>query len=70
MSVVRFSPNSNIYIYHSVHGGIECYGCLLNKDFNSVNYKTGKEMADHVRKHIAAGHKVPDYVIPELENEK
>lgn len=31
---------------------------------------TTLEMIDHMKKHIAAGHAVPDHVIPALEDKK
>jgi hypothetical protein len=62
--------DSAVYIYDSAYGGIDCCGCLLNSDPEAIRGYTAAdhdEMIDHVRKHIEAGHAVPDFVIPRLE---
>jgi len=66
MSYVRWSSighpwdyDSDLYIYDDVAGGITCCGC--------VNVPTYEEMITHVKEHIAAGDRVPDFVIPRLE---
>lgn len=75
MSYVRWSSpghpwdyDSEVYIYDDVAGGITCCGCdLVAATAISFNCPTAAEMVDHVRAHIAAGHAVPDFVIPRLE---
>jgi hypothetical protein len=65
MSYCRWSERSNVYVYDDVSGGTTCCGCALNR--GSLNVATHAEMVAHLREHIAAGHLVPDDVIPELE---
>lgn len=68
MSYVRISNStwpgrsydSDIYIYDDVSGGITCF----TDDFNC---ETHDEMIAHVKKHIADGDAVPDFVIPRLK---
>lgn len=76
MSYIRFGVDSDIYIFDHVNGMVSCCGCFLNrpagetKGFgNSFYTDTLAEMIEHVKEHIAAGHDVPDYVIPLLEEE-
>jgi hypothetical protein len=79
MSYVRWSSpgkphpyDSALYIYDTDDGTV-CCACLLNPadengDRASHMVANPGQMADHVREHIAAGHAVPDFVIPELED--
>ncbi len=64
MSVVRWSENSDLYIYYSDQG-IACCGCGANGN-HTIYCETEAEMIDHIREHIAAGDKVPAHVIPAL----
>jgi hypothetical protein len=72
VSYVRWSSpghpwdyDSALYIFDDVAGGITCCGCLLiDADFNAP---TTLEMISHVEQHVAAGHAVPDFVIPRLQ---
>ena len=60
MSWVRWSPESQLYIYDDVRGGITCCGCCIYDDFNC---ETEKEMAAHILEHVKARHLVPDRVV-------
>jgi len=67
LSVCRFSDGSDVYVYYSVYGGLECCGCRLagGAAFNAADEQS---MIAHLEKHIAAGHKVPDQAVEELVN--
>ena len=66
MSYCRLSE-SDIYLYQSIGGGICCDFCPLNKRGPLATFD---EAIAHVREHIAAGHEVPDWVIPDLEADR
>lgn len=57
MSYARPSAESDIYLYESVEGGWVCLGCPLSDD-GETQTETRQATAQHVRDHIAAGHKV------------
>ncbi len=74
MSYCRFIE-ADAYIYEDARGGITCQGCslmprpddphhLLGSSFNAP---TRGEMLDHVRRHRAAGHRIPLDVDQRLE---
>ncbi|MEV0274289.1 hypothetical protein AB0H43_36425 [Hamadaea sp. NPDC050747] len=77
MSYVRWSSpgrpheyDSAVYIYDT-DDGVVCCSCLLYPadglgDLPSHLEATPGRMIEHVRAHIAAGHAVPDFVIPGL----
>ncbi len=80
MSYCRFSisdytllgihiPKSDVYVFESEFGGIECCGCRLSNN-GIIRFKTYTEMINHLRDHMATGHTVPDHVIPTLEAER
>ena len=78
MSYVRWSSpghpwdyDSDLYIYDDVHGGTTCCACLLTDSEGGWNGDRDGDPAHpetvaHVREHIAAGHRVPDFVIARL----
>lgn len=77
MSYCRFSnknwelygikiPKSDVYVFESVYGGIECCGCRLTEG-RSPTYDKYSDMIHHLQKHMEAGHAVPAHVIPMLE---
>lgn len=61
--------DSDLYLYWSVDGKFVCCGCIL-LDKGSVELPEDDTAAAiaHVREHIAAGHAVPEHVIPYLED--
>jgi hypothetical protein len=64
VSYVRFGEqDSDVYVYLDIEGGIECCGCALVDCFNAP---TAQAMADHLRRHLAAGHTVPAGVIEDV----
>lgn len=68
MSYCRFSE-ADVYVFPDVRGYLSCCGCWLDKRGNSAYYSTD-DMIAHLREHIAAGHHVPDHVIPALERDR
>jgi hypothetical protein len=66
MSYARFS-DGDVYVFMHVDGFLECCGCLLNDE--CLELPATAQMVDHLREHVAAGHRVPDYVIPGLERD-
>ncbi len=73
MSWVRFSPESNLYIFDDVRGGITCCACRLQPMHGTIipevylpgdfNCQTEQKMAAHILEHAKAGHLVPDYIV-------
>lgn len=69
MSYCRFWDTSDIYLYRSVGGGIECCACLFRPDGGSERMPFFDEAIAHVQKHIDAGHRVEAHVIPALRRD-
>ncbi len=71
MAYARFGPESEVYIYWGdvIDGkdGYVCCGCYLEGHWSTID---ADEMVQHLRKHEAAGHKVPDGLIADIESEK
>lgn len=64
MSVVRWSDESQVYLYPiDDKCGFECCGCLLKTEMPIRGLDTVKA---HFDAHRAAGHKVPDYAYDNL----
>jgi hypothetical protein len=58
MAVCRFGEDSDVYVYYSTQGGIECSRCsLLGNSLYRANNE--HEMIAHLNKHKAAGDHVP-----------
>lgn len=85
MSVVRWGPDSDLYIYPTVDDGpIVCCGCPLmpptgthspvleDTIYEQDDYTctTWDEMITHVRQHVSHGDTVPEYVIPDMEQRR
>jgi hypothetical protein len=60
MSYARFSDTSGVYVFHSTDGLYECCSCwFATQDGGSNCYSpTAEGMIEHLRAHVAAGHKV------------
>lgn len=66
MSYARFGcDDSDVYVYASCSGGIDCCGCAIY-DGDIVKIKTSGFMIEHLNNHRAAGHTVPDYTYEEI----
>ena len=69
MSYCRFGPESDVYVWEDYMGG---YCCADRHDRHERGLHicgTAKEMAQHLREHVALGDKVQPHVIPWLEEE-
>jgi hypothetical protein len=74
VSYARFSPDCDVYVFMSVGdrhhpgGWLECCWCHLQpgEEIVSTRQFTTAGMAAHLDDHVAAGHQVPDDVIPRL----
>ncbi len=72
MSYSRFGRNdSDVYVFVSSSGHLECCGCILQaSEYVENQFKTTDEMVAHLRRHIDAGHTVPEHVIPNLMRDR
>lgn len=67
MSYARFAwDNSDVYIFATYDGTIECCGCHIN-DGASITRDGPEGMLDHVKSHREFGDTVPSYVDERLE---
>lgn len=66
MSYCRFS-DGDVYVYLDYCGYLCCCACALD---GGTNFHSTAEMVRHLGEHIAAGHIVPDDVIPALEADR
>lgn len=69
MSYCRFSKASNVYVFYNVNEYYECCGCWLSNTLSGFTTPSAQEMVDHLKKHEAIGHLVPDYAIEALQLE-
>ena len=68
MSYARFAPDSDVYVYESSRGGIECQRCrfmqptdaIASGPRNNAVMVDEDEMIAHLAKHRKAGHRVPE----------
>jgi len=65
VSYVRWGPTSDVYVFDVTDGGTACCACDLNEGM-TLMVDTHAEMIHHLRRHLAAGQKVPEDVIPAL----
>ena len=70
MSYCRFAwDGSDVYVFGSGDGVIECCGCSLKGDLGRFASKTAKEMIEHLLEHRKKGDCVPQYAIDRLKEE-
>ena len=67
MSYCRFARDSEIYLFEHCDGFIECCMCSLATGSFSAELHTRSAAIEHVKAHIQAGDKVPEDVIPSLQ---
>jgi hypothetical protein len=73
MSYCRFS-DGDVYMYPT-NKGIECCACKLTRRnanyglYENKLFDTEEEALAHLKEHIKAGHRVPEYAIEMLEKE-
>lgn len=58
---------SDVYVYTDVGGWLACCACRITGMAGPWEHYSTDAMIAHLREHIAAGHAVPDDVIPALE---
>lgn len=68
MAYCRFGPDSDVYLYASIYGGVDC--CGVHEGEGSFRTNSVDEMIEHLHQHEAKGDKVPPRVIPRLKEEK
>jgi len=64
--------DSDCYIFLNSDGFYECMVCPLGRDPDGYMHhwlETAQEMLDHMHKHVAAGHRVPDYAIDAMRED-
>lgn len=73
MSYCRWEArDSDCYIFFNSDGFYECMLCKLGRDTSGyLNHwlDTAQEMLAHMEKHVAAGHRVPDYAIAAMREQ-
>ena len=71
MSYCRLGPESDVYMFNHVDGGIECCICAFQPypGPGSIRFSTPQEALEHLMKHREAGHKVPQSVIDAIGEE-
>lgn len=67
MAYARFGRDSDVYVFLSTQGGLECCRCDLLGESASYIAKTTPEMLTHHEQHRARGHRVPEDCIADLE---
>ena len=63
MSYARFGSSSDVYIFMSTQGHLECCGCILGDRWE---FDSTQAMVDHIAVHRAVGHTVPDGIEDDL----
>lgn len=72
MSYARFGAGSDVYVFLSVGGYLECCSCAMQNAPNDPHVfeaETTEAMLEHLRQHRAAGHQVPEDCIERLKAE-
>lgn len=57
MSYARFGPDSDVYVFLTIHGVFECCACGLTDVWQ--RFDTTDALLAHLDEHEAAGHNVP-----------
>lgn len=71
MSYARWSSDSDIYLFQTVEGKYECCAYMLAEiEWDSHVMNNIQETIEHVNEHISVGHKVPQYAIDRLYEER
>ena len=72
MAYSRFT-NSDIYIYPSVGGWIECAACFLNEPTDeyslfsaSLSIYNDDQLRDHLEQHARADHNMPEMLYEQI----
>jgi hypothetical protein len=70
MSYARFAEDSDVYVFLSIGGHLECCSCRLKGKGQCASFKTTDEMLSHLREHREAGHDVPERTFERLQRER
>ena len=68
MSYARFGEDGSVVYVIATNDGIECCGCVLEKN-KSPHFKKRCEVLAHLRKHRRMGHAVPQRAFDRLNRE-
>ena len=63
------SPSSDIYLYLHIEGDYLCEGCKLHGKYTTIFMENIYQVAEHLAKHIGAGHKVPRHTVERVIEE-
>ena len=66
MSYARFTKDSDVYVFLNMSGRLECCNCGLAIGARPVTFGSTQAMVDHLARHVHAGDRVPEHVVPEL----
>ena len=67
MAFARFGHDSDVYVYASTDGGVECCGCHLHGERSFPSFFDADSLLAHLNDHIEAGHRVPVEILdPDL----
>jgi hypothetical protein len=69
MSYARFGwDGSDVYVFAHVGGFLECCMCFLDDHQDEGSFQAGdtQSMVDHLKKHEASGHTVPESIYKDL----
>jgi hypothetical protein len=70
MSYCRAGEHSDVYVFASISGGLECCGCRLYSHLASFSCYTTNEMLLHLKAHRWKGEKVPQGAFDRLKEEQ
>jgi len=62
MSYARFGNGSDVYVYASVGGYVECCGCILGDEWD---FHSPADIVEQFGRHVTAGHDVPAELLDE-----
>lgn len=62
MSYARFSEHSDVYVFATFGGYVECCACAFG---GSACLYSAPEVIAHMQEHVDAGHKVPVRLLDE-----
>ncbi len=66
MAYARFAGNSDVYIFVTPLGLLECCGCSLGE---GSEFTSAAAMVAHLEAHVVAGDRVPTEVVGELRRD-
>jgi hypothetical protein len=71
MSYARWGPDSDVYVFLSIRGHLECCGCTLpGAGGRSQTFASTVGMLVHLAAHERAGQRVPGHALEELREDQ